>query len=249
MANRLKAARQEYVGPVAEEYVAEREAELVESSRVAWNTAISTRDEDVRLRALETYRRLNESRRKLRGADALDEAMRVAIEARTELESTVVAGAIIDVIERLQLLPAQKDFAFAVAQFALSPDNHPDPGRVPDAQPQFVEPRPYRMGRKLCVDVGGRRFVLDDSPQVIQGEVVRPELEAPQFPSEEPADDPWPNASEATSEPVSEEPPAAPVDASPSLDDVRRQEQAQWSAVPGYVGARVSGTHLSSNLT
>ncbi|MEU0967865.1 hypothetical protein ABZ357_21400 [Streptomyces sp. NPDC005917] len=59
-----------HIGPVAEEYADHREAELEALHRVAWREIYTAKSTADRLKAIETDRRINESRRKLRGADA-----------------------------------------------------------------------------------------------------------------------------------------------------------------------------------
>ena len=98
VSNRLKAAIADHVGPLAEEYVDTREAELSDLYAKAYRLAIDTkRDDDVRLRAINTCAKLNESRRKLRGADA-PQALTVSLDRRSDAESAVVAEVLVMVI-------------------------------------------------------------------------------------------------------------------------------------------------------
>lgn len=92
VANRLKAAIADHVAPAAEDYVAFREAELADLYTHAYRAVISPNsDVDERLKAIDTCRRLNESRRKLRGADA-PVSMAVTAEARIDASADLIAS-------------------------------------------------------------------------------------------------------------------------------------------------------------
>jgi hypothetical protein len=157
VANRLKAAIADHVGPVAEEYTALREAELNDLFGRAYRMVAATEDPDVRLKAIETCRRLNESRRKLRGADAPVRS-EVQLTQRLDLESTAVAQAIITVVQRLQLPPERQQFALEAAMHVLDPENTPDPGQPPEEPSRPQEPHPMSANGKRYVVVKGERY-------------------------------------------------------------------------------------------
>ncbi len=86
------------VGPPAEEYVALREAELADLWSKVYRIALTADDPADRIKAIETAKRINESRRKLRGADA-PQALSLQLEAREELDATIVTGAILGTLD------------------------------------------------------------------------------------------------------------------------------------------------------
>jgi hypothetical protein len=85
------------VGPPAEEYASHREAELEDLYRRSYALIFAAKDPADKLRAVNQCARINESRRKLRGADA-PQALTLSLDQRQDLESAVVAEALVEVI-------------------------------------------------------------------------------------------------------------------------------------------------------
>ncbi|UXX95808.1 hypothetical protein N7U49_35455 [Streptomyces sp. AD2-2] len=114
------------VGSAAQEYADHREAELIGLHRIAWREVIIAKSPADKLKAIETVRRINESRRKLRGADA-PEAMEITHTANIELSAEVTVRAITTVLERLSLPPDRMAYALEVATAVLEGGELPAP--------------------------------------------------------------------------------------------------------------------------
>lgn len=98
VANRLKAAIADHVAPLAQEYADTREAELSDLYARAYAiVADPKKPDDARLKAIGTCLRVNESRRKLRGADA-PESLSVTHMANLDLSGDLVGDVLTAVI-------------------------------------------------------------------------------------------------------------------------------------------------------
>lgn len=143
VANRLKSAIADHVGPVAEEYADAREAELVElfarSYRIVNDPTLKP---DVRLRAMARCQALNESRRRLRGADA-PQSLEISLDRRADVESELIARAVETVTEGVLTALGEavdegfrtrlKIFAYQLAEHEMIRADGEDPGPAPDA--------------------------------------------------------------------------------------------------------------------
>ncbi|UNM12201.1 hypothetical protein J4032_12230 [Streptomyces formicae] len=76
---------------MAESMVARRDAELDDLWRLAQAQYVGADDPDIKLKAINTLRGLNESRRKLNGADA-PEALKVVLEAASARLRAIEGG-------------------------------------------------------------------------------------------------------------------------------------------------------------
>lgn len=140
------------VGPPAEEYVALREAELADLWSRAYRIAITADDPADRIKAIETAKRINESRRKLRGADA-PESIAVTHEANLTLTADLTTAVILSVMDGLQMTGPRRDYALALAQHVI---DHDGDSEAPGAPPVPVDlpAEPYRdpKGQYVVVD-------------------------------------------------------------------------------------------------
>ncbi|MFD8392533.1 hypothetical protein ACFV2N_25890 [Streptomyces sp. NPDC059680] len=137
------------VGPAAEEYVALREAELTALWKRAFTIMSTAEDADTRLKAMDRLVRINESRRKLRGADA-PEAFTVALDKRVDEEAADVVEAVLAAVDAVTAaLPdldgayraKLKQYALEVAGRTLKAATGEDPGPEPEApRPQLALP-------------------------------------------------------------------------------------------------------------
>lgn len=144
------------VGPAAEEYVTLREAELSALWKRAFAIMATAEDSDTKLKAMDRLVRINESRRKLRGADA-PEALNIALQKRVEDEAQDVVTAILAAMDAVfAALPdldgtfqaRLREYALTMAGRALrEPDG--DPGPEPEVPvPQLaLPPGPSAGGR------------------------------------------------------------------------------------------------------
>lgn len=139
VANRLSAAIQERVGPLAEEYVDTREAELTDLYARAYRIAVDPKKpDDARLKAITSCMKINESRRRLRGADA-PQAMTIALDQRSDLESAVVAEVLVTVIPAIAGAAGTDDgrraqlerYGMELAQWVLSGRQGEEPQCAP----------------------------------------------------------------------------------------------------------------------
>ncbi|MFI8529062.1 hypothetical protein ACIGMX_02245 [Streptomyces aquilus] len=149
------------IGPAAEEYVALREAELSALWKRVFAVMAKAEDADTKLKAVDRLVRINESRRKLRGADA-PEALDVRLDARIEQEAETAVVAVLAAVEAVTAaLPdldgtyraKLKSYALEVAGHALKTENGSDPGPAPEA------PRP-----QLALPPGPSTAQSDDAP-------------------------------------------------------------------------------------
>ncbi|MEU7579145.1 hypothetical protein AB0B50_16265 [Streptomyces sp. NPDC041068] len=90
----------ERVTPPAEQYVQEREDELQDLYAKAYRSVLTAKDTDARSRAITTCARINESRRKLRGADAA-QSITVRAEANLDLTAELVTATILSTLDDL----------------------------------------------------------------------------------------------------------------------------------------------------
>ncbi|WP_055491021.1 hypothetical protein [Streptomyces sp. TP-A0356] len=161
------------VGPAAEEYVALREAELSALWKRAYTIMTTAEDPDTRLKAVDRLLRINESRRRLRGADA-PEALTVALDKRVDDEANDVAAAVAAAVQAVTAaLPdvdgayraKLQDYAFEMAGRALrslgggDPGPEPEPPRQqlalppgPSARPPSAAPAPPLGGEPDSAD-------------------------------------------------------------------------------------------------
>ncbi|MEU8866900.1 hypothetical protein [Streptomyces umbrinus] len=137
------------VGPAAEEYVTLREAELSALWKRTFAIMATAEDADTKLKAVDRLVRINESRRRLRGADA-PEALNIALERRVDEEATDVVEAIMATVDAVTAaLPdvdgtyraKLKSYALEVAGRALRSMEGGDPGPEPEVPvPQLALP-------------------------------------------------------------------------------------------------------------
>jgi hypothetical protein len=115
------------VGPPAEEYAARRDAELQELwTRSFALVADPAKDPDTQLKAMATALRVNESRRKLRGADA-PEALSVQLDRRLDQETEAVTMAVLAALKVLRVEGERRTAALEAAVAALGGDPEPEP--------------------------------------------------------------------------------------------------------------------------
>lgn len=142
------------IGPPAEAYVARREAELHDLWAKAYDVLGSEgADADTKLKALATALRVNESRRKLRGADA-GEHLTVSLERRLEDETEVVATAVMAALKVLRIDGERQQYALEAAAKVLG--GEPDPEPLPPVPGTCA---PYVADGALFIDgPGGIRY-------------------------------------------------------------------------------------------
>lgn len=134
------------VGPVADEFVVMREAELQELWSRTFATMAAAEDADGRLRAVDRLVKINESRRKLRGADA-PEALTVSLERRTNEETDAVVTAVLAALRVLRVDGERRQYALEAAAIVLRGD--PEPEALPPAPAACT---PYNEGGQLYID-------------------------------------------------------------------------------------------------
>ncbi|MEV6542291.1 hypothetical protein [Streptomyces sp. NPDC051665] len=125
-----------HIGPVAQEYADHREAELDALWRAAHREIVTAKTSAERLKAIEAARRVNESRRKLRGADA-PEAMTITHTANIELSSEAAVGAVKAALASITLPPDRIEHAISAAVAFLEASGSDQP---------FVPPAPLSSG-------------------------------------------------------------------------------------------------------
>lgn len=154
--DRLTHVIREMVQPPAEEYVAEREAELQDLYQRSYHDLVTADDAADRARALAACVRINESRRRLRGADA-GESLSVTVERRSDLEAAAVTEAILAALDGLRLEGSRRNYALELAQHALATigEEHPIP---PPPPPDDLPPEPYVDPAKRFVIVDGVQY-------------------------------------------------------------------------------------------
>jgi hypothetical protein len=142
------------VGPLAEGYAARREAELSE----LWSRAFAIltdagSDADTRLKAVDRLVKINESRRRLRGADA-PVAMAVQLEHRVDEETAVVVEALMAGLKAVSLSPDRQAYALEAAGARLKAleggdSAYVEPAPMPPAGPSAA---PYVADGSLYID-------------------------------------------------------------------------------------------------
>lgn len=176
-----------HLGPVADAFVAMRDAELADLWRKAQAQYVATEDPDTRLKAINTLRGLNESRRKLHGADA-PEAMTVSLEHRIDEESAEVVEAVMAGLKAVSLPPDRQQYALEAAAArlkALEGGTFTPPEPLP---PLASAPTPYVEDGQMFIDGpdGLRYRVMAVEPQ---GAPAVTRLALPPGRSDRPADD------------------------------------------------------------
>ncbi|MGI5374922.1 hypothetical protein ACQEV2_11865 [Streptomyces sp. CA-251387] len=190
------------IGPPAEEYVALREAELSALWKRVFAIMAKAEDTDAKLKAVDRLIRINESRRKLRGADA-PEAMTIALERRLEEEVETSVVAIIAAVDAVTAaLPdldgayraKLKSYALEVAGRALKAEDGEAPGPAPEApRPQLALPPGSSGGR---ADDAPPRYREPDSADAVLAELAKIQDEFGDLLDEE--DDDGPEDDQAT---------------------------------------------------
>lgn len=141
------------VGPVADEFVTMRDAELTELWSRVFATMATTEDADGRLRAVDRLVKINESRRRLRGADA-PESLTVSLERRTDQETNAVVTAVLAALRVLRVDGERRQYALEAAATVLRGD--PEPEALPPAPAACT---PYVADGALFIDgPGGIRY-------------------------------------------------------------------------------------------
>lgn len=113
------------VGPPAEEYAQRRDVELAELWRRVFTAMVSTEDADGRLKAVDRLVRINESRRKLRGADA-GETLTVSLERRLEDETAAVTDAVLAAMRAVGIDGERRQHALEAAAAVLRGEAEPE---------------------------------------------------------------------------------------------------------------------------
>ncbi|MET9392435.1 hypothetical protein ABZY20_18890 [Streptomyces sp. NPDC006624] len=141
------------VGPVADEFVAMRDAELTELWRRVFATMTAAGDADGRLRAVDRLVKINESRRRLRGADA-PEALSVQLDRRLDQETEAVTAAVLAALKVLRVEGERRTAALEAAAAVLG--GQPEPEPLPPAPATCT---PYVADGGLYIDgPGGLRY-------------------------------------------------------------------------------------------
>lgn len=140
-----------HIGPVAEEYADHREAELDALWRVAHREVITAKSTADRLKAVETCRRINESRRRLRGADA-PEAMEVTLTKQLDLASEAAVGAVKAALDAIALPPDRAQHAISAAVGFLEAAGAGEP---------FVPPEPVSSGSTAAPYIDNGAMFID----------------------------------------------------------------------------------------
>lgn len=164
------------VGPVADEFVTMRDAELSELWRRVFETLAKAPDGDGRLRAVDRLVRINESRRKLRGADA-PEALSVQLERRTDQETEVVTTAVLAALRVLAIDGERRTAALEAAAAVLR--GEPEPAALPPAAPASAPCTPYVDQGAMFIDGppgSGLRYRVAGVEQQTAPVVERPAL-------------------------------------------------------------------------
>lgn len=140
-----------HLGPVVGSMVALRDAELEDLWLKAQAQYAKTEDPDTRLKAINTLKGLNESRRKLHGVDA-PEALSVSLEHRIEEESAEVVEAILAGFAAVSLPEDRRQYGLEAAAArlrAVEGDAFTPPEPLP---PLAVAPTPYTEDGALFID-------------------------------------------------------------------------------------------------
>lgn len=146
------------VGPVAEEYADHREAELVDLWRIAYGEAVGAKSSADRLKAVETCRRINESRRRLRGADA-GETLEVTLTRQIDQASEAAVGAVKAALDSIGLPPDRMATAIEAAVSFLDAAADGRPYEAPAPVSSGLTAAPYTDGGAMYIDgPGGLRY-------------------------------------------------------------------------------------------
>ncbi|WP_020121810.1 hypothetical protein [Streptomyces canus] len=146
------------IGPVAEEYANQREAELVGLWRISYRDAVNATTVADRLKAVETCRRINESRRRLRGADA-PEAMEVTLTKQLDLASEAAVGAVKAALDAIALPPDRAQHAISAAVGFLEAAGAGEPFVAPETMSSGSTAAPYIDNGAMFIDgPGGLRY-------------------------------------------------------------------------------------------
>lgn len=176
-----------HLGPVVGSMVAIRDAELDDLWRKAQSQYVATDDPDTRLKAINTLRGINESRRKLHGADA-PEALTVSLEHRLREESEEVVEAVMAGFAAVSLPADRRQYGLEAAAARLKAVEGGEFTPPEPLPPLAVAPTPYVEDGVQYIDgPDGLRYRVvavehQPAPTVAQ-------LALPPGPSDRPADD------------------------------------------------------------
>ncbi|KQX63432.1 hypothetical protein [Streptomyces sp. Root1310] len=154
-----------HLTPVVGTFVTMRDAELQDLWLKAQAQYAKADDPDTRLKAINVLRGINESRRKLHGADA-PEALTVSLERRVDEESVDVVEAVMAGLAAVSLPPDRQQYALEAAGARLraleGAWSAPEP-----LPPLTAAPTPYNEGGQLYIDGpdGLRYRVMAVEPQ------------------------------------------------------------------------------------
>ncbi|WP_405591292.1 hypothetical protein [Streptomyces sp. NBC_01092] len=139
------------LGPLSEAFAAMRDAELEDLWAQSMRILAESTDADTRLKAINTLRGLNESRRRLHGADA-QQPLEVRLEHRLNEESTLTVEAIMTGLKAVSLPQDRLTYALEAAAARL----HAIDGREftpPEPLPPLaVALTPYTEDGQLYID-------------------------------------------------------------------------------------------------
>lgn len=171
------------VGPVTEAYADQREAELTALWRVTYREQVTASSPADRLRAIDRLLKINESRRRLRGADA-PEAMEITHTANIELSAEATVGAVRAALDAVSLPPDRLAHALGAAVAFLD---------AAGSGETFTPPEPMSPGLAGAVYTeGGAQYI--DGPGDLRYRVVAterrpgPAVERPALMPARPAD-------------------------------------------------------------
>ncbi|MFF3874674.1 hypothetical protein [Streptomyces sp. NPDC001978] len=140
-----------HLGPVVGSMVALRDAELSVLWKRAFTIMATAEDDDTKLKAINTLKGLNESQRKLHGADA-PEALTVSLEHRLNEESAEVVEAILAGFAAVNLSDDRRQYGLEAAAGrlrALEGGEFVPPEPLP---PLGVAPTPYTEDGAMFID-------------------------------------------------------------------------------------------------
>ncbi|MEU9913159.1 hypothetical protein [Streptomyces sp. NPDC051001] len=126
VSDRITAAIQELVAPVAEEWRALETARLNDLTAAAYDVLDGADGAELKLKAIDRLTRLSESRRKLWGLDA-QVPLDVVLSQRLDVEGDVVAAAVSAAVSVLGLDEERRALALQAAVAQLSGDPLPEP--------------------------------------------------------------------------------------------------------------------------
>ncbi|MFG2729473.1 hypothetical protein [Streptomyces canus] len=190
------------IGPAAEEYVALREAELSALWKRTFAIMARAEDADTRLKAVDRLVRINESRRRLRGADA-PEALSIALEKQADAEAADVTVAVIAAVQAVAAALPDLDggfrqrlqqYALEIAGRTLVSETGGDPGPEPQAPRQQLALPP---GPSASEEPTPRRWRERDSADDVLAELAKIQDEFGDLLNEEDDDGPEDDQGEA----------------------------------------------------